>query len=163
MCLTGEQVREGLPGARAGCHLAEACEPYQLLVRVLAYTGLCWGELAALKVKRVDLFRRRLDIAESSTEAGGYVVVGTPKTHQRRLVPISRFLVDELARHMAGKSPDDLVFTAQAGTVLRNSNFRPRIFDPAAASAGLAGLTPHQLRHTAASLAVAAGANIRGV
>jgi integrase len=143
--------------------LAGACAPYQLLVRVLAYTGLRWGELAALKVKRVNLVRRRLDIAAASTEAGGYVVVGTPKTHQRRSVPIPRFLVDELARHIAGKSPDDLVFTAQAGTVLRNSNFRPRIFDPAAASVGLAGLTPHELRHTAASLAVAAGANVKVV
>lgn len=143
--------------------LAEACTPYQLLVRVLAYTGLRWGELAALKVGRVDLMRRRLDIAEASTEAGGYVVVGTPKSHQRRSVPIPRFLVDDLAAHIAGKSPQDLVFTAQGGTVLRNSNFRPRIFDPAAASVGLAGLTPHELRHTAASLAVAAGANVKVV
>jgi integrase len=132
-------------------------------VGVLAYTGLRWGEPSALKVKRVDLVRRRLDIAEASTEAGGYVVVGTPKTHQRRSVPIPRFLVDELADHIAGKSPDDLVFTAQAGTVLRNSNFRPRVFDPAAASVCLAGLTPHELQHTASSLAVATGTNVKVV
>jgi integrase len=47
--------------------------------------------------------------------------------------------------------------------VLRNTNFRPRIFDPAAERAGLAGLTPHELRHTAASLAVAAGAKVKVV
>jgi integrase len=59
--------------------------------------------------------------------------------------------------------PDDLVFTAPGGGVLRNTNVRPRIFDPAAERAGLVGLTPHELRHTAASLAVAAGANVKVV
>jgi hypothetical protein len=38
-----------------------------------------------------------------------------------------------------------------------------RTFDPAAEKAGLPGLTPHELRHTAASLAVAAGANVKAV
>jgi integrase len=47
--------------------------------------------------------------------------------------------------------------------VLRNTNFRPRFFDPAAEKAGLPGLTPHEPRHTAASLAVAAGANVKAV
>jgi integrase len=37
------------------------------------------------------------------------------------------------------------------------------VFDRAAADVGLAGLTPHELRHTAASLAVAAGANVKAV
>ncbi len=35
-----------------------------------------------------------------------------------------------------------------------------RVFDRAAESIGLAGLTPHKLRHTAASLAVAEGADV---
>lgn len=45
----------------------------------------------------------------------------------------------------------------------RNTNFRPRFFDPAAARAGIPGLTPHELRHTAASLAIKAGANVEVV
>ncbi|MEV4493289.1 tyrosine-type recombinase/integrase [Micromonospora coxensis] len=53
--------------------------------------------------------------------------------------------------------------TAPNGGPLRNTNFRSRGFTPAAASVGLAGLTPHDLRHTAASLAVAAGANVKAV
>src|SRR4029453_19371956 len=44
--------------------LADAAGPHGLIVRVLAYTGLRWGELAALRVKRVDLARHRLVIAE---------------------------------------------------------------------------------------------------
>ena len=47
--------------------------------------------------------------------------------------------------------------------MLRNTNFRPRFFDPAAKKAGLPGLTPHELRHTTASLAIAAGANVKAV
>jgi Phage integrase family len=78
-------------------------------------------------------------------------------------VPIPRFLVDELAAHVAGKPKDALVFTAPNDGPLRNTNFRPRFFVPAAESIGLAGLTPHDLRHTAASLAAAAGAKVKAV
>ncbi len=143
--------------------LAEACEPYDTVIRVLAYAGLRWGELVALTVRRVDLLRRRLEIVEAITEVHGKVIVGTTKNYQRRSVPIPRFLADELAVHLAGKAPGDLVFTAPEGGVLRNTNFRPRFWDPATERAGLPGLTPHELRHTAASLAVAAGANVKAV
>ncbi|MFJ6149960.1 tyrosine-type recombinase/integrase [Micromonospora profundi] len=143
--------------------LAEACGRYGLLVRFLAYTGLRWGEASALRVSRLDLLRRRVTVAVAFAEVGGELVEGTPKNHQRRSVPIPRFLVDELAAHVAGKRRDSLVFTAPNGGPLRNTNFRSRAFAPAAASVGLAGLTPHDLRHTAASLAVAAGANVKAV
>jgi integrase len=48
-------------------------------------------------------------------------------------------------------------------SVLRVGNFRRRVFDAAAREAGLEGLTPHELRHTPASLAVSAGANVKAV
>jgi len=64
---------------------------------------------------------------------------------------------------MAGKAAQDLVFTAPHGGLLRLMNFRRRSFDPAVHVAGLDGLTPHDLRHTAASLAVASGANVKAV
>ena len=88
---------------------------------------------------------------------------GTPKTHQCRSVPVPRSLVDALAEHVAGKAPDDLVFTTPRGDVMRNHNFRSRVFVPAAKQSGMPGLTPHDLRHTAASLAVQAGANVKAV
>ncbi|MFG2007877.1 tyrosine-type recombinase/integrase [Micromonospora sp. NPDC048868] len=143
--------------------LAAAAEPHGLIIRVLAYTGRWWGELAALRVRRVDLMKRRLLVAESVTEVNGRAVFGTPKTHQRRSVPLPRFLVEPIAAQIAGRSGDELVFTSPAGDVLRNNNFRRRVFDRAAESIGLAGLTPHGLRHTAASLAVAEGANVKAV
>lgn len=142
---------------------AASDDPYGLAVHVLAYCGLRYGELAALRVSRVDLMRRRVEVVESMTEVAGRAVFGTPKSHQCRSVPIPRGIADDLAVHMAGKAPGDLVFTAPEGGLLRLTNFRRRHFDRAARSVGLDGLTPHELRHTAASLAVSAGANVKSV
>jgi len=47
--------------------------------------------------------------------------------------------------------------------VLRLRNWRVRVFDPARDAVGLRELTPHDLRHTAASLAIASGANVKAV
>lgn len=143
--------------------LADAAGDRRAVVLVLAYCGLRWGELAALRVGRVDLLRRRIRVEEAVSEVRGRLVWGSPKSHQVRSVPIPRFLVDELAVQVAGKGADELVFTAGRGGVLRNLNFRRDVFDPAAKIAGLEGLTPHELRHTAASLAVSAGANVKAV
>jgi len=133
------------------------------IILVLAFTGLRWGELAALKVADVDLLRRRIAVKASVTEVGGRLTWGTPKNHQRRSVPVPRSLVDELAVVVAGKGRDDLVFSTPLGGVLRNNNFRRDVFDAATEAAGLKGLTPHELRHTAASLAISAGANVKAV
>lgn len=144
--------------------LARACGPdYDLFVRVLAYTGMRWGEATAVRVRRVDLMRRRIEVVHTAIELEGEMTYGTPKTHQARSVPIPRSLVDDLAALIAGKAPDDLVFTTARGDVLRNHNFRSRVFKPAAEAIGVPGLTPHDLRHTAASLAVQAGANVKAV
>ena len=143
--------------------LAEACIDYELFVRVLAYTGMRWGEATAVRVRRLDLMKRRIEVVHTAVELNGQMTYGTPKTHQRRSVPVPRSLVDALAEHVAGRKPDDLVFTTPRGDVMRNHNFRSRVFAPAAAFIGVPGLTPHDLRHTAASLAVQAGANVKAV
>jgi integrase len=97
------------------------------------------------------------------TEVGGRVVWGTPKSHEARPVPIHGILLEDLAARVAGKGRDDLVFTTAGGAVLRNRNSRRAWFDHAADEVGEPGLTPHELRHTAASLAVSAGANVKAV
>jgi len=125
--------------------------------------GLRWGEMSALRVGSLDLIRRRMRIKTAFVEVKGRLVEGTPKTHQNRTVPLPRFLVDDVAAHVEGKGPDELVFSTPAGAPLRNTNFRRRHWDWAVKEAGLHGLTPHDLRHTAASLAVAAGANVEAV
>ena len=94
---------------------------------------------------------------------GKGLVWGTPKSHQRREVSIPSFLVDDLADRMAGREPDDLVFGGiRNDQPLRVSTFRSA-FSAAAASIGVPDLHPHQLRHTAASLAIASGADVKVV
>jgi integrase len=160
--LTVEELRR-LAGAAAQYPIPEVGRQYRALVLVLGFCGLRWGEAAALRVRRVDLLKRRLKVAESVTEVRGRLEWGIPKDHQDREVPIPRSLVPLLTEVMAGKGPDDLMFVTWRGKALRNVNFRRDVFDKAAEDAGLAGLTPHELRHTAASLAVSAGANVKGV
>jgi integrase len=53
------------------------------------------------------------------------------------------------------------VFPAPEGGCLRRSNFRRRCWLPATTAAGVEGLRFHDLRHWAATLALAAGANTR--
>ncbi len=78
-------------------------------------------------------------------------------------MPIPAVLVEPLSRRCEGKGRDDLVPTSPSGAVLRSGNFRRRSIDPAATTAGLEDLSPHDLRHTAASLLVASGANVKAV
>ncbi len=120
--------------------LADAAE-YRAAVLFLAYTGVRFGELAALRVGRLDLERRRADIVEAVAEVSGQAIFSTPKTHQARSVPMPRSLVAELPDAVAGKSADDFVFTAPRGGVLRLQNFQHHVFDPAVRALGLDGLT----------------------
>jgi site-specific recombinase XerD len=78
-------------------------------------------------------------------------------------VPIPRFLVDELAAHVAGKAQDDLVFAGRRGGAIRAQSFQRTTLTAAAEKLSLSGLHPHELRHTAASLAIASGATIKVV
>ena len=143
--------------------LAHASEPQDLPVLTLAFTGLRFGELAGLKVRRFDPVRRRLTVAESVTEVRGRLTWSTPKTHQTRSVPVPRTIARRIEELVQGRNPDDPIFTAPEGGVLRLRNWRTRVFDPARDAAGLGDLTPHDLRHTAASLAIASGANVKAV
>ncbi|MBE7179938.1 MAG: site-specific integrase [Terriglobus roseus] len=158
-----EQARRYLTATQVE-ELASAAGEGRTAVLVLSYCGLRWSELAALRVGRLDLLRRRLLVAEAMTEVnGGRLVWGTPKTHESRSVPIPRLVVDELAPRVQNKRRDDLVFTTSSGAPLRNRNARRDWFDAAVAKIGEPDLTPHELRHTAASLAVSAGANVKAV
>ena len=143
--------------------LADGAGDYRTLVLVLAYCGVRIGEATALRVRSVDLLKRRLFVSESLAEVSGRLIFGSTKTHAARSVPIPAFLTEPLSLAMAGKGRDDLLFTSSQGEPLRQSNWRHRVFDKAAKSAGLDGVTPHDLRHAAASLAVASGANVKAV
>ncbi|CAN5235386.1 site-specific integrase [soil metagenome] len=144
--------------------LVDAADPrYATLLYLLAYGGLRWGEAAALRRKRVDVLRGRLDVAESLAEVGGRLVFGSTKTHTARTVVLPGFLADRLAGMLHG-GPDTLVFTAPAGGPLRHGNWRRRVWQPALAAARLPGdLRIHDLRHTCAALLAQQGDHPKAV
>lgn len=152
--LTAEQVTE----------LAGAVERHinggGVLVKVLAYAGLRWGEVVALRGDHIDVLRRRIHVRESATLVNGELVWGTPKSHRARTVVIPSFLAQELAPAI---TDHDLIFTPPSGRPLRSPNFLRRVWQPAVTESGLGDLVPHDLRHTAASLAISAGASVKAV
>ncbi len=157
--LTAEQV----------ARLSEAMpnHQYATMVHVLAYGGLRWGEMAALRRGRVDVLRRRLRIAESVAEISGRLEFGATKTHQTRTVHLPPLVAEMVGHHLEAvdDNPDVLVFTAPKGGPLRYGNTRKTVWDPARSAAGddLADVTPHDLRHTCASLMRAAGADVKAI
>jgi hypothetical protein len=74
-----------------------------------------------------------------------------------------RSTLGDVTRRCEGKQADDLLVTTPAGFPLRLRNWRRVVWNPAVEAAGLAHITPHDLRHTAASLAVASGAHAKSV
>ena len=144
--------------------LADAMDPrYRAVVITAAYTGLRVGELTALRRSNIDLLRRRITVTETLVEVKGELIFNPPKTARGfRSVPIANVVARELEQHLLSYgegAPDSLVFAAPEGGPLRLSLWRRRFFLPAVQRAGLEHLRIHELRHTAVSLWIAAGAS----
>lgn len=133
---------------------------YKALVYLGAYGGLRIGELFGLRSTRVDLLRARVEVAESVVEVAGHLHFGPPKTRAgRRIVPLPRVAISALDQHLRTFPPQDgLVFSAPAGGPVRLASWRRRFWLPATNAAAVAPLRPHDLRHTAVALWIAAGA-----
>lgn len=142
--------------------LAEAHPPfYRPMVLTAGYVGLRWGEIVGLALDRVDLLRRTIRVERQLVEVGGAVTFGPPKTKAgTRTVSIPATLGEILAGHFASSpiQASGLAFPGPKGAPLRRSNFR-RVWSKACADADVDGLVFHELRHTAAALAIAQGAH----
>ncbi|MCK5926968.1 MAG: site-specific integrase [Nocardioides sp.] len=143
--------------------LAEAAGDSKTLVLAMGYSGLRWGEAAAVRVEDVDVLRSQIHVRRAHSEVNGKLIVGATKTHATRVVALPKFLRVAIEEQMKGRAVTDLLFPAPKGGPWYYANFRKLAFDPAVKASGLTGLTPHGLRHTAASLAVQAGANVKAV
>ncbi|WP_369262156.1 tyrosine-type recombinase/integrase [Streptomyces sp. R35] len=145
--------------------LAEHAGRYQTFVTTLGYTGIRWGEAIAIKVGRTQLDDRRIRILQAYSDIDGHLELGPVKNHEKRSVPLPRSFAEELRPLVVGRPRDALLFTAPEGGPMRYPNFRRRDWEKAVKSAGLEGLdlTSHKLRHTAASLAISAGADVKVV
>ena len=134
----------------------------RLLVLVAGYCGLRWGELAALRWSDVDLRSRTLRVVRAYSEEAPRGELSPVKNHQARTVPVPEIVSGELAAYEGLQHRGGLVFPSASGTPLRNRNWRRDVFDSAVEALGL-NITPHNLRDTAASLAIQAGASVVAV
>ena len=96
--LTRKQVAEIAANTR---------EPYDLLVWIIAYSGLRVGEAFALRRRHIDLDSGVLKVDSNLMEIGGRKYFDTPKNHQIRKITLPRFLVRELRKHLESNVADD--------------------------------------------------------
>lgn len=140
--------------------LAGEAGDHGALVLTLAYCGIRWGEAIALRVRDVEFLRRRLSVHENAVQLGVDYAVGPTKGGKARSVPVPGFVLDALSVQCAGKDPGDLVFQGPVGRYLPRPKSTGGWFAGAVTRAGVQNITPHDLRHTCASLAVSAGVNV---
>jgi len=155
-------------------------EPYGLLVRFAAYTGLRPCELVALRIRQLNLLRGEVRVAESAPEVGGRLQWGDVKTHEARTIHLPRWLTEDLGGYLAGRprGREELVFTAARGGPLRESKWVPVYFKRAVVAANEtiarmpeagrpaelpADLRFYDLRHTCASLLIREGGSVKAV
>lgn len=144
--------------------VAVASGRLRTLVLVLGYCGLRFGEAAALQVSDVDLENRRIRVSRSVTHVAKVgLVEGPTKNHSSRAVPVPKFLARLLETEIAGRDSRALVFPSRRDGFLPLGEGRYRFDKATAAIDGCAGLRLHDLRHTCASLAIRAGANVKVV
>lgn len=150
--------------------LADEVGPkYRALIVTAVYTGLRAGELAALRVKDLDLLHKRLRVRESVSDVNGVLHLVPPKNGRTRSLSLPGFLVDLLAEQQAGKKREEFVFGG--AKPVRHGNFYIRHFRPAVTrlvesgrwTEDFAKLRFHDLRHTAASLLIKNGEHPKAV
>lgn len=140
--------------------LAAEAGRFQALTLVMGYCGLRTGEAIALR--RSDVGDAKITVRASVTTVRKQgQVEGTTKTHRDREVPVPAFVWDVLKPELPDE-PDALVFPSHKGGFLTIGEYRWQ-FDKAAAKCGLTGYVPQELRHTTASLAISAGANVKAL
>lgn len=143
--------------------LAKLCGPQGDIVMTLAYTGLRWGELTGLNVEDIDLNRRRIHVRRSMTQVGGKLVTGATKSRAgQRSIPIPDTVRELLRARIAGRGKTDAAVCSPKGARLSRENWvRSVEWKKKAAELGQPSLRIHDLRHTYASLARSAGADMR--
>ena len=144
--------------------LISAIHPvYRPLLTIAIVTGMRWGELAKLEIADLDWSTQTLTIRDAKTDAGN------------RKIRLSQFEMECINEHLSqtGRTmvqKDEPLFVShqtdrQTGKVigqrLNYSNFRSRIFKPAAMAVGLPELQIHDLRRSSATLLVDLGTPLK--
>jgi integrase len=142
------------------------------------FAGLREGECLGLSWTQVDFQKGRITVSQQlqreKVKGGRYFIAPTTKSGKPRTIeppPIAfeylqaervKQLENRLAAGAAWSNPDDLVFTDEIGNHYAISTFY-KYFKKIAASIGRPDARPHDLRHTAATVAIASGADVKSV
>ena len=129
---------------------------YLMLARLLAFTGLRWGEAVGLHADRVDRRRGVVAVAETWSIRGRHMKA-YPKGKRRREVPLPAWLeLDAPAartcgyEHVSGRCRSGLAVTTARGTIVDQSKFAER-WRGAVEASGIGHARVHDLRHSYAS------------
>ncbi|WP_405662053.1 site-specific integrase [Streptomyces sp. NBC_01166] len=138
---------------------------FRVFILLAAFTGLRFGELAALQRHDVDLERRTVAVrrALAETRSDGILVKAPKSAAGVRTVAFPASLTESLAAHLAAYAEPGrtgLLFTGARGGQLRRNNFR-RLWLRALETTGLGDVHFHDLRHTGNTLAATGGATTR--
>lgn len=161
---------------------------WQPLVMLLAGTGMRWSEATALTVADVDLDARSLRVRQAwkHTDGAGHKLGPTKTRRSNRTVALPAACRADLERLTADRSPGGFVFTNSRGGPVRHQTFHGDVWTPAVRT--FAGDTRrtvqgargrpriawdddgpgkrpriHDLRHTFASWAIAAGHSLTAI
>lgn len=136
------------------------------IVLLLGFCGLRWGEMCALRVGDIDYVRGRIEVHANLVRLGEWAE-GTPKNGQARSVPMPHVVADALRAVTDGRAAGEHVFVEngrpprpQTVTCAKSNR---TWYISALRRAGVPLVSPHELRHTAASIAVHAGANVKAL
>ena len=140
--------------------LAENCGNYQSMIFLAGLTGLRWAELIALTPEDFDFKQKTLQVNKTLSEVNGKFHHVPTKSGKTRVLPIPEFMLSTLRSLVLTTTKGNSVFTSSEGSYLRKGNFAKRIFKPALKKSKLDGVRFHDLRHTAVSLQLRAGADI---
>lgn len=138
--------------------LAAAPHPQaKLMLEVLLRTGLRIGEAKGLKVKDLDLTRKRLMIRRDVDDLGH---IDETKSRHHREVPISQVIALALNEATEGKDPEEWLLPDEHGRVWTTARWRV-VWSNLLIFTGIdQSLKTHELRHTAVSMAIAGGADV---
>lgn len=153
--------------------LEAASESRYFVAYALAiYTGLRKGELLGLRWSDIDLERGEIALRQALKDNQGQLYFGQPKRHRsRRPIALSAEAVAMLKRHKIAQNQErlkvgeawadlDLVFATELGAPIHPSNFA-RTYRAIVKRAGLPYIRPHDLRHSHATMLLAAGVHAK--
>lgn len=148
--------------------LAGNSQEHWLLVLDLGFCGPRWGEASALEPRYLDLDAPMFHIRRNIVRVNGRFEEGTPKSWEIRDTPMPAQLVgyhrDWIRERHIGD--DDLLFSEEDGGYLTPQSVGKGHHGWWARALEKSGLEPmpvHDLRHTAASIAVSSGANVKAL